>query len=92
MYINTKKTVWEAVAQIERKLLRNGTKRGNTGLIFALGVVKFWYYAQGIGTVNTTTHYHYKGILSSSLPVPGWDQSSAQIKYLQTSICRQNTF
>lgn len=36
MYINTKKTVWEAVAQTERKLLKNDTEKGNTGLFFLL--------------------------------------------------------
>lgn len=36
MYINTKKTVWEAVAQTERKLLKNDTEKANTGLIFLL--------------------------------------------------------
>lgn len=69
MYINTKKTVWKNVAQTERKLLKNDTERGS--LIFALVLVKTAYYAQRISTVNTTIHYHYKGILPSSLPIPG---------------------
>lgn len=72
--------------------MKNDTERGSVGLIFALVLVKIAYYAQGIGTVSTMTHYHYKGVLSSSVPVPGSDQSSVQVRHFQTSRVGQTTF
>lgn len=72
-----------SVAQIEGKLLKSDTKRGNVVLIFALVLVKIACYAQGISTASTMKHYHNKGTLSSSLPVPAWDQSPAQVRYFQ---------
>lgn len=91
MCINTKRTVWESVAQMERKLLKNDTEGGNAGLIFALVLVKIACSARGTRTANRMTRRHYKGEQSSSLPFPGCDQSSVQIRYFQTSRVGQTT-